>query len=274
MGEGQQRLAEYESRVYPNGQFPPLQATAPETLSERKAWLQVFLLGVLQTLGNTRDEANRNFLKLCEQRRWMDHLAEVHRRPEGWLLSWDGYVEEQTQNLTFYQWMKQLIGLFVIARRLGDYVTAFLAINQTQHPFPLTQITQPRVSEIFQGGGPDAPPVSGILGIGACFVMRELVRHGIIENSFAHPYCYMPVRRVRSLVFRLGGPALETITYNRWERSRLIHEFLQRHLGQDRATFNGAFDIPLQIIAKDYDLQLRFFDTALPITEEPKDEEE
>ena len=53
-----------------------------------------------------------------------------------------------------------------------------------------------------------------------------------------------------------------------WEWSRMIHEFLREHLGDKAAIFEGAFDIPLQIVADDVDLQLRFFNAKIETDEE------
>jgi len=167
--------------------------------------------------------------------------------------------------------MKQLIGLFIISRRLNEYVDAFLAINHIKDPFSLNQITRPRASEIFQGGGPDAPPISGILGMGAWFIIRELVRKGVIENEHAHQHCYVPVKRVRTLIQRLNGPSLENLSKE--EQSIQIYKFLVNHLGAESATFQNTFDIPFQMIAMNESLQMKFFEEAIP-EDELEDEEE
>jgi sugar-specific transcriptional regulator TrmB len=48
--------------------------------------------------------------------------------------------------------------------------------------------------------------------MGAWFIMRELVRKGVIENEHAHQHCYVPVKRVRTLIQRLNGTSLENLS--------------------------------------------------------------
>ncbi len=262
-------IQNYEKRIYVQGQFPKINKDVPANLTERTEWLKLFLYGIIHSVGRTKHEADRKFVRLCTDRGWLSLLANSANRPHDWLTAWDGYIDEQIQDIKFFHWMKQLIGLFVVGRRLDDYVEAFLAVNQIGKPFALSQITAPRASEIFQGGGPNAPPISKILGIGAWFIIRELVRKGIIENKNAHRHCYVPVKRVRDIVERMGGPFLENSS--REEQSIRIYEFLAKHLGEEKATFNGAFDIPLQLIAEDDNLWDDFFSGTRPDVEDDEE---
>jgi len=250
-------IQRYEEQIYGQEQFPKINSDTPTNLEERTEWLKLFLYGILHSVGRTSHEANQNFVRLCTDNGWLSRLAKAHESREAWLKAWDEYIDEQIQDIKFFHWMKQLIGLFVVARRLDDYVEAFLAVNQIEKPFALSQITAPRANENFQGGGPDAPPISKVLGIGAWFIMRELVRKGIIENKNAYQHCYVPVKGVRDIVEGMGGPFLENS--NREEQSILIYEFLAEHLGKEKATFNGAFDIPLQLIMEDDNLRDELF---------------
>jgi len=105
----------------------------------------------------------------------------------------------------------------------------------------LNDITLVRSSQRFQGGGIDAPRIDRALGIGACFVMREIVRGRIVSQPLAHRHCYVPSRRIRNFFSELGcnldgqhGPQV----------SILIHEFIVRFLGHEKASFEDSFDLP------------------------------
>ena len=50
------------------------------------------------------------------------------------------------------------------------------------------------MSQDFSGGGPSAPPLTRALGIGACFVVRELVRVDVLKSPLAHDHSYVAVR--------------------------------------------------------------------------------
>jgi len=88
-----------------------------------------------------------------------------------------------------------------------------------------------------------------MLGIGGCFVLRELRRASAITNPAADPLCFVPSRAVRTLIEEIGGPQIGDDDVHEG-RSRAIWSFLVEHLGHERATFKGDFAIPLAILAK------------------------
>ena len=64
----------------------------------------------------------------------------------------------------------------------------------------------------------------------------------------------MPSQRVRRFLLRIGGPNLEVELLSP-ELSKEIHTFLVEHLGEERARFGDAFDIPFYLLAKNAELQ-------------------
>jgi hypothetical protein len=179
----------------------------------------------------------------------------------------DSFLDGQLDDSRFLQWMKQFVGIYQVSRHLDDYIEVFLAAQRFGQPFALTQLTNTRASAAFQAGGVEAPPLSRVLGMGQCFVLRELVRHQVLSNPHIHPHCFVPVARVRRMLVDLGCDDL-LANQQPWEWSRAIFAFLRQYLG-DQATFGGSFDIPLQVVADDANLQMQFF--AAPI--ETDDEE-
>ena len=124
----------------------------------------------------------------------------------------------------------------------------------------MDEILRPRTSSHFQGGGPDAPPIDAALGIGATFVMRELVRHGVLANKRAYRYCYVPSRSVLEFLDLLGVPTASLRSEPRTAQSEAIHEFLVSRMGKERATFDLSFDLPFRAIAQDTNLKRSFLD--------------
>lgn len=262
-------LQNYKHRVYVDAQFPVtnFNVNGPP---DRKGWLKLFLYGIVQTLGRTRIEASRNFIHLCENKRWIENLCQLPIQSEEWLENLYAYIQEQINDIPFYEWIKPLFGLFVVAKKLEDYVKAFEAISNMGDFGNLNQITNPLTNPFFQGGGPDAPPISRILGIGAWFMLRELVRNGLITNQAAYRHCFFPCERVCNLIAKLGAPQL--INLNHEEKSIIIHKFLEEHLGQERATFDQSFDIPLQLIAENNELCHRFINQTMPPADDSEDD--
>ena len=112
----------------------------------------------------------------------------------------------------------------------------------------------------FSGGGPSAPPLTRALGIGACFVVRELVRTNVLQSEFAYDHAYVAVGRVRYVFARLGMTNLQGESAN-YRHSRQIRDFLLDHLGPDKSHFNRCFDLPFLTVAEDPELQTYSYET-------------
>jgi hypothetical protein len=162
-------LGHIDRALYPTGIFFSVSSDAPETPEQRVEWLKLFLLGSLQTIGWTTPQANRNFIVECTERGWLHDIADDSSQPGRWLESLKAHIGDQESEIKYFQWMKHLVGLAIIAEHLDEYVELFLAVDRIGQHFSLDSVSSPRTSSFFQGGGPDAPPVSEVLGIGQCF---------------------------------------------------------------------------------------------------------
>jgi hypothetical protein len=169
----------------------------------------------------------------------------------------DEYLDDPSEDERYRQWMRQFVDIYQISRWLTHYVESFRNIDRLERQFALDEILAPRTNADFSGGGPDAPPLTRTLGIGACFVVRELMRFGAVTDSRAHRYCYMPTRRVRRVMGEMGCQSLEG--EGRAVQSTAIYGFLTEHLGAERSTFGRSFDLPLLALADDKDLQVELF---------------
>jgi hypothetical protein len=217
--ERAQRLLDFEARTYPNGRLIHLADENIENDAQRrKQWLTLFLLGLTHTMGRTVAEQHRGFLRDCEHGGWLNVFARSERDPAQWIKFIDDYLRDKLDETRFLQWMKQFVGIYQISRYLDDYIEAFQAVPRIRKPFSLTEVTNTRASAAFQRGGVSAPPLSRVLGIGACFVLRELSRLEVIENEHANRHCYPPVGRVRKLLQGLGCEGLDVVT-RRWDPS-------------------------------------------------------
>jgi hypothetical protein len=257
----QNQVHAYERRVYPYGKFPQLSF---EFLKKepvpRKGWLTLFIIGAFHTIGRAQPEHHRSFLEMCHSKGWMDRFIE----PSGdsldeWMKVLKSYLENEIQDTIYFHWMKEFVSIFLLSYWLDEYVASFKAIERMRNDFTLDHITRPRTNPAFQGGGPDAPPIKSALGMGACFIIRELSRKGIINNPLAHRFCYVPKESVRNFLIRLGCNDLKDEKDNS-TRSKLIYKFLVSHLGtQQRAIFDGSFDLPLLEVSENQMLQEEIF---------------
>src|ERR1700722_13875053 len=129
--------------------------------------------------------------------------------------------------------MKHFVGIRLVARTLDEYVGVFTEINKRRDEFPLSDFLQPRASSHFSRGGLAPPSLERVLGIGACFVVRELVRSGFLTTPGARRYCYAPHRSVRRLLCHPPvGVDRADLDGSRPQQSAAIYRFLCDHLGE------------------------------------------
>lgn len=248
---------QYETRTYPGGVAPELACDFRDTTDERRRWLVLLLVGSLHTMGRAKPEQHRRFLELCERRGWMNVFADAQSSAQRWIDVLEQYLDEQSEELPYYQWMMHFVRIFQISRWLPMYVNQFLFINQRER-FAMDQILRPAADPHLTGSGETAPELR--LGPGACFVLRELIRWGLLDQQAAHRYCYVPVKRVRDTMATFG---CSLDGHANPEQSIHIHRFLEEHLDDEKALFGKSFDLPLQALSEDPDLKYHVFGSAL-----------
>lgn len=268
--EGNTLVAEYEASLYPPDLKPQIVATDPgDDLAARKSWLVLLIRGMLETIGRARAEQHRGFIRLCDERLWLDQLVENDRPSQAFLASVESYIDDQRHiiNIEYFHWLRQFLGLATIACHLDVYSRAFLDIDRIEGAFALDHVLRPRTNPAYRGTDMDAPPIDPALGIGVCFVLRELVRNGVLhKNDHAHKYCFVPVKGVRDLFTRMGCEGLQNEPSEQWMASKTIHDFILDHFGGDMemASFEKAFDLPFYLISSRPDLQMQLLGIALP----------
>ncbi|MBN1671101.1 MAG: hypothetical protein JXR37_08725 [Kiritimatiellae bacterium] len=237
----------YEERVYPSGSpFVVRPDFQPNDRRDRKEWLSLFMLGAFHTMGRQTAEQHRGFLRLCDRKGWLDVFADPQIDAASWMRVLEGYLDEKVDQADYYQWISHFVRIFHLSRWLPQCVESFLATNRIRKPFSLDHIVAPRASAIFQGGGPDAPPITRALGTGACFVMRELTRMQVLNQPHVWRHCFVPARRVRQVLWIAGCDEIDVAPGGGVAVSSTIYEFLVRRLGdQEKATFGRSFDLPL-----------------------------
>ena len=189
-------------------------------------------------------------------------FAASEQDSDRWMKFVADYLDRQIDEAEYFHWMRQFVGIFQMSRYLDDYIELFLAIDRIDRPFRLTEVIHSRSSSLFQGGGISAPPLSRVLGLGACFVVRELVRLNVLSNEHATQHCFVPVKRVRDIFQRLGCDDLD-LQVQRWDMSNYMYRFVVDNIGTEHAAFWNDFDIPFQFISEDDDLRRKFFDSAV-----------
>lgn len=248
-----EHVARYERETYPHpaGIFSAIKPQFSRTADERVAWFTLLLRAMLETLGRTRAVQNRDFVHLCEHNGWIRSITDNQGEPTALVRALRKHFDKQTYAFPYRMWLGPLFSSLLVSPWLDDFIDAILALNRSrEESLDPDLFFNSRINPAFSGGGVDAPPLKPFLGIGAGFLLRELVRKGVITQPTVTPFCFVPHKRVRALLVVLGLSELIEAYSDRFAQSKLIHQFLCEHLDEDAATFCGDFDIPFQVLAE------------------------
>lgn len=246
--EGPSHLQEYEKELYPDGQFD-WEAIREDSNPDRykQAWLKLFFLGSCQTIGRTREVQHRAALKSFADKGWWSVFVS-NDNPKAWFDVMDEYLADSITGDRYRTWL-QILPLYRFSSNLADYIDLFWSA-ETGLP-NINDLIKPGSSSALSGIGFAPPELKATLGIGANFILRELYRHNIYEDDSIVPHCFMASEGVRRLLGnRLPETGLHLEAGASASSSKEIYEFLCENMGEERATFNGAFDIPLRILTR------------------------
>lgn len=261
--EREEQLERYRIRTYPEGSSPVLKDD-DEGKIDRSSWLLVLLLGGFHTMGRVLPEQHRTFIEDCQRRGWWTVFTDPNPvgRFEEWMGVLDQYIDQQVDQQDYEQWMMRFPIIYKLSRHLDEYAEILLQLKRVPEPFDLAGKLTSWADPDQQGGGIGAPALPRTLGIGANFVIRELIRLGVIDSPYLREHAFVPYRRVRQLIAEMGCPDAES-TEPPLKVSPVISAFLHEHMDVEKASFCGDFDIPLKIVAEDLELQQQCLGRAL-----------
>ncbi|MCC7376082.1 MAG: hypothetical protein IT581_15595 [Verrucomicrobiales bacterium] len=252
----------YEKRTYPNGYPGTLPwpgeddwdaNTAPCAASR---WLLLFIHAALVPLGFNRIGRDQSFTQFLVEKGWMDIFARVAAEPEALIAALDEYLGTCIQNTAFHFQMRQFIAFYAVSRNLDSFLYSLRTAECTVEVGAFNLVFSPNANPALSGTGIVAPPLSGLLGMGTCQLLRELYRRGRLGNPSGYQFAFTPIRKVRRLCAQLFGTSEGSAGAN---ASVQIFRKLRdtgTRLGLD-PTFNHCFDLPFQFLAEDKALRTR-----------------
>ncbi len=253
--------ADYEARTYPPG-FPGTlpwpgedewdASTAP---SAQARWLLLFVQAALVPLGFNRIGRDQSFTRFLVQNDWVDVLARVSHDPNVLFTVLDDYLGAYIQNTQFHFQMRQFIAFYAVSRNLDSFLHSLRAAESSTQPDAFNLVFSPNANPALSGTGIVAPPLSGMLGMGTCQLLRELYRLGRLSNPHGYQFAFTPIRKVRRLCTQLFGTSEGDAGA---AASMAIFSELQA-MGTELKldpTFKHSFDLPFQILAENKSLRI------------------
>ncbi len=254
-------VKEHDRRVYPAGSMPEIKidATPADLRNDRRIrceWLTLMIRGQLFRLGY-RDVQHRRFLnEFLESQIWslmLDGLDE----PVAWFEAFDHHLDRSPENQSYFHWMNQILAYYQLARWLPPYVIAYQGITRPEANLDdlgtIDDIANLRSSHIFgRSTGLDAPPCRKTLGLGAHFVLREVLRSRraqtkdyVAQRTLA-AMSFVPSAGVRNL-FRVitGNPTFDART-NSDGCAKAMFESAAKYV--EDPSFDHCFDIPFRML--------------------------
>jgi hypothetical protein len=242
-------LREFDEAFWPSG----VPRVFDSTTENRSSWMTLFALGLMQRHGRVRDFQNRGFIDKMQSERIWDVFTKIDPRKDGqaWIDVLTAYGDLQDEDEEYGMWMDNFPRLYRVARWFDVYVQLFLGLEYRKMN-ETAQLLAPNADSLMSGSGQVAPSVQRSLRLGVHVIARELLRCKVIAGETANSLAFKPGASVKNLFGLMGFDQLIGDDVG----SQHIYKVLCEELGAN-ATFDGDFDIPLIIMARNSDLQLR-----------------
>ena len=248
-------VADYEEKMYPPGFLGELPWPDEDEWDEKgdpspqARWLLLFIHAALVPLGFNMIGRDQSFSKFLLSSNLLEVFANVSNEPEKLLPAIDQYLDRFIHDTQFHFQMRQFITFYAAGKNLVLLLQSLREAERAETYGAFNMVFSPRASSILTGTGIEAPPLTGMLGMGSCYLLRELYRLGRLSNPLGYPFAFTPIRKVRRLCAQLFGTSEKSsgatssiIIFSELDRLGKIH-------GKD-ATFSHCFDLPFQFLAE------------------------
>lgn len=239
-------IPRYENRLY--SQPLPWEEMRSDELLEsietRKGWLKLLYLGACQTIGRVTEGHHRMAMQWMDAKGWWDKMAQQTMEPGDWTDIIDQYLKDAQLDESYRMWL-QIVPLYNFSKNLEHYVDMFQNVDRMPQ---LDDLLKSSESALWQGTGEHVPALRRSLGIGANFIIRELIRYEITPEIGAHNRAFVLSERVRRVIARVGYNSISD-SADPYESENVFDYFYSKLLDDRKATFDSCFDIPFRCLA-------------------------
>ena len=198
----------------------------------RKAWMQVLVLGAAHALG-MKNCQHKGFIAELVRRGYWDVYCKRDLQASEWLDTIDDFLDNEELNGGKYNyWRRLFFRIYQFSKNLDVYVQLFKSWNWAKE-CAAPDLAAIKTNAALSGSGIDAPGFQKALSLtGIHFVFREMVRRHAIRNPLIYPQCFVPYEKVSEVAWNVRVSAE-------------IYRKIVAEIGEQDATFDGAFDIAL-----------------------------
>lgn len=227
----EEEIKDYNREIYDRAVVENLSFDL-DSLDNRKAWMQVLVLGAAHALG-MRKRQHKGFICELIRRGYWDIYCKRDLQASEWLDTIDDFLENEELNGGKYNyWMRLFFRIYQFSRNLDTYVQLFKSWNWAKK-CEAPDLAAVKKNATLSGSGIDVPGLQKALSLtGLHFVYREMVRRHAINNPLIYPQCFVPYETVAEVAWNIRV-------------SSEIYRKVVAEIGERDATFGGAFDIAL-----------------------------
>ena len=222
-------------------------------------WLGLLVLGACRSLGWAEDSHHRNFLEKVHSENWWS----VFTQPDcvaDWMELLKNWQDQAVSNTEYLRWMSLFPSIYQMSRYRKKYRILLLSAGKRPPElYHFSRLLSPRSDDALTGAGQhfDAPPAP--INMGLHWILRELVRYGIIDEAHIFPDCWVPTKKLLDFLRKIGLDLPDNNLSNQ-DKARKISDFLSENVPNvpnvpNAPHLHKAFDIPLLHIRDDSDLQ-------------------
>src|SRR5260370_31336708 len=173
--------------------------------SAQVRWLMLFIHGAFAPVGVHNIGRDQSFPHFMVSKKWLDVFVNSSDDREALFAALDDYLDGFIENTQYHFQMRQFIAFYAVARNLEALLLSLKEADRSQIPGAFRLAFSPRANPALTGTGIDAPPLTGMLGIGSCQLLRDQYRLGRLSNRCGYTLRFTSIRKVRRVLKQLFG---------------------------------------------------------------------
>ncbi|MDR1582158.1 MAG: hypothetical protein LBS55_02690 [Prevotellaceae bacterium] len=240
-----EKVKAYEETLFPNWYNP--EALKDENHPEYKMnWMVLYIIAVCQQLGRVMDSQNRGFVEKLKENGWLEIMSQSDDQAE-WMNIVIEYFESSRFDQKYLSWMNYMFQFYVIRRHLEDFIVIFSQLDKLPEDihYNIETFNTIESNPALSGSGIHAPALNRTLKIGSSFIIRELLRNGILKpHSNIIEHAFIPHLSTRKIIMNDEKTYLS---------SELFFE-INRKLNMENYIFEGYYDIPVILYCKEKEI--------------------
>lgn len=239
--EKKEKIKLYEETLFP-GWYNPNTLKDDKHPDYKMNWMVLYIIAVCQQLGRVGDSQTRGFVEKLKDNGWLEIMSRSSDLTE-WMKIVMEYFEGNLYDQKYLSWMNYMLQFYVIRYHLEDYILVFSQLDRLTGDINLENINAVESNAALSGSGIHAPSLNRTLKTGSSFIIRELLRSGILKpHSNIIEHAFIPHLNTRKIIM------------NNEEEcpSALLFSEISKKLNMENYTFEGYYDIPVILYCKEH----------------------